>query len=193
MPTAIDKIVDGFTFSTIPPIIGTLTYNTIAEVNLKLNPNSFSVQSNLGCGTLGLLQPTVSTAIYITLSSTPFIVPFNSGSVPIVPSNSTGAQITKLLYAFDTASALFNEYNRTNKAIRKILLSTVDKMFICSLKHNYVLYGLTTTRTILDHLYTTYTKISSADLLGKNAVFRTPYEMNQLNESLFDRVENCGG
>ena len=31
MPTAIDKIVDGFLFPTIPPIFGTPIYNTIAE------------------------------------------------------------------------------------------------------------------------------------------------------------------
>ena len=68
MPTAIEKIVDSFPFPTIPPIVGTPTYNTIAEVNLKLNSNSASVQSNLGCGTLGLLQLTVSPAVYNTLS-----------------------------------------------------------------------------------------------------------------------------
>ena len=96
MPTATDKIVDGFPFPTIPPIVGTPTYNTIAEVNLKLNSNSASVQSNLGCGTLGLLKLTVSPAIYNTLSATPFVVPVNPGSVPITPANSTGAQITKL-------------------------------------------------------------------------------------------------
>ena len=117
MPTAIDKIVDGFPFPTIPPIVGNPTYNTIAEVNLKLNSNSASVQSNLGCGTLGLLQLTVSPVVYNTLYSTPFIVPVNPGSVPIIPANSTGAQITKLRYAFDTNSALFNEYDRTDKAL----------------------------------------------------------------------------
>ena len=108
MPTAIDKIVYGFPFPTIPPIVGTPTYNTIAEINLKLNSNSASVQSNLGCGTLGLLQLTVSPAVYNTLSSTPFIIPVNPGSVTIIPANSNGAQITKLCYAFDTASTLFN-------------------------------------------------------------------------------------
>ena len=83
MPTSIDKIVDGFPFPTIPPIVGTPTFNTIAEVNLKLNSNSSSIQSNLGCGTLGLLQLTVSPSIYNTLSVTPFVVPVKSGSVPI--------------------------------------------------------------------------------------------------------------
>ena len=50
MPTTIDKIVDGFPSPTIPPIIGTPTYNTITEVNLKLNSNSAYVQSKLGEG-----------------------------------------------------------------------------------------------------------------------------------------------
>ena len=117
MPTTIDNIVDSFPFPTIPPIVGTPTYNTIAEVNLKLNSNSASVQSNLGFCTLGLLKLTVSPAVYNTLSAIPFIVPVNPVSVPIIPANSTGAQITELLYAFDTASALFNEYNHTNKAL----------------------------------------------------------------------------
>ena len=135
MPTAIDKIVDGFPFPTIPPIVGTPTYKTIAEVNLKLNSNSASVQSKLGCGTLGLLQLTVSPAVYNTLSSTPFIVAVNPVSVPIIPSNSAGAQITELCYDFDTASALFKKYDRTDKALRQILLATVEKTFIPSLQH----------------------------------------------------------
>ena len=192
MPTSIEKIVANFPFSTIPPIVGTPTYNTIAEVNLKINSNSSSVQSNHGCSTLGLLQLTGSPTLYNTLSSIAFIVPVNPGYVPIIPSNSTGTRITKLRYAFDTASILFNEYDRINKTLRQILLYTVDKKFIHSLRHKYIRYALTTTRAILDHLYTTYTNISSADMQENDAVFRTPYDINQPIESLLDRVENCG-
>ena len=47
MLTAINKIVDVFPFSTIQPIFGNPTYNTISEVNLKLNSNAASVQSTL--------------------------------------------------------------------------------------------------------------------------------------------------
>ena len=84
MPTDNDKIVDGFPLPKIPPIFGTPTYNTIAEVNLKLNSNSASVQYNLHCNTLGLLQLTVSPAVHNNLSATAFIVPINPGSVPII-------------------------------------------------------------------------------------------------------------
>ena len=192
MPAAINKIVDDFPFPTIPPIVRTPTYNTISEVNFKLNSNSASVQSNLGCGTLCLLQLTVLPAVYNNLSLIPFILPVNPGSVPIIPANSTGAQITKLCYAFNTTSTIFNDYDRTDKALQQILLSTVDKMFIRSLRHKYVGYGLTTTRTILDHLYATYVNISSTDLQENDNVFRTPYNINQPIETLIDRVKNCG-
>ena len=43
MPTAIKNIVGGFPFATIPRTVGNPTYNTITEVNLKLNSNSASV------------------------------------------------------------------------------------------------------------------------------------------------------
>ena len=106
----------------------------------------------------------VSPAIYNTLSVTTFVVPINPGSSPDIPANSMGAQFTELCYAFDTAAALFNKYDCTDKALRQILLTTVDEMKIRSFRHKYVKYGLTSTCTILDYLYATYANISPADI-----------------------------
>ena len=117
MPTAIDKIVDGFPFPTILTIVGSPNYKKIAEVYLKLNSNAVSVQSNLGCGTLGLLQLTVSPVVYATLSATDFIAPVNHGAGTTIPSISLGPQITNLRYAHDVTTAVFNEYDHTDKAL----------------------------------------------------------------------------
>jgi hypothetical protein len=73
--TAIDKIVDGFPHPMIPPIIGIPTYEAIANLNLHLNANAASVQSNLGDGQLGLLALTISPAIYNALSAIAFVPP----------------------------------------------------------------------------------------------------------------------
>jgi hypothetical protein len=48
MPTDIDKIVDGFAHPTIVPITGVPNYKSIDNMNLQLNTNAASVQSNLG-------------------------------------------------------------------------------------------------------------------------------------------------
>ena len=90
MSTAIDKIVDGFPFPTISPIIGAPNYETIDGVNLKLNSNDVSVQSNLRCGTLGLIHLTVSPSVYTTLSATAFMAPVNPGAEPTIPSIASG-------------------------------------------------------------------------------------------------------
>jgi hypothetical protein len=70
-----DKIVDGFPHPTICPVNRIPTYTTISEVNLRINANVASVQSNLGNGTLGLLALTISPTLYTTLSNIPFKVP----------------------------------------------------------------------------------------------------------------------
>ena len=74
MPSTIDKIVDGFPFPSIPPIVGASDYKNISEVHLQLNSNAASIHSNLGDGVLILLYLTVTPAIYNTLLATMFIL-----------------------------------------------------------------------------------------------------------------------
>ena len=53
MPSTIDKIVEGFPFPTIDPIIREPNYEKIAEVHLKLNSNAASVICTV-CMSIGL-------------------------------------------------------------------------------------------------------------------------------------------
>ena len=160
--------MDGFPFPTISLIIGAPNYKTIAKVHSKLNSNAASLQSNLGCGKLGLLHLTISSAVY-ALSSTAFITPVNPGAKPTISSITSGPQITNLQYTHDITTAVFNKYNRTDKALCQMLIAAVDEVFIRSLRHHYAGYGTTTTHSILDHIYATYAKISSANLQDNDA------------------------
>ena len=128
--------MDGFPFPTISLIIVAPNYKTIAEVYLKLNSKTASVQSNLGCGTLGLLHLTISPDVYTTLSVTDFIAPVKPSADPTIPSIASDPQITNLQYAHDVATSVFNKYDQTDKALCQILIAAVDKMFIRSLRHN---------------------------------------------------------
>ena len=89
MSSSIDKIVEGFPFQNINPIVGSPNYGKIAEVHLKLNSNAASVHSNLRNGTLGLLYLTLPPAIYSILSATTVVVPVNPGTAPVIPTGST--------------------------------------------------------------------------------------------------------
>ena len=130
MPSSIKKIVDGFPFPMIDPIIGTPDYKRITDIHLKLNSNAASVQSNLGCGTLGLLFLTVSPVVYATLSTTMFVLPVNPGPEPIIPTGSTGAVIADLRYHHTEATKIFTEYENTDKALRRLLLASTDELYV---------------------------------------------------------------
>ena len=121
MPSLIKKIVDGFLFPTIDPIIGTPDYESIADIHFKLNSNAASVQSNLGCGTLGLLFLTVLPAVYATLSTAAFVLLVNPGPKPSIPTGSTGAVIPDLWYHHTEATKIFTKYKNTDNALRRLL------------------------------------------------------------------------
>ena len=72
-----------------------------------------------------------------------------------------------------------------------MLIATVDKIFIRPLCHRYMGYGTTTTRTILDHLYATYTKILSVYLQENDAKLRAPYDANLPIKALIDQVKGA--
>ena len=130
MPSSIEEIVDVLPFPTIDPIIGTPDYESIADIHLKLNSNTASVQSNLGCGTLGLLFLTVSPAVYATLSTATFVPPVNPVPKPIIRTGLTGAVISDLRYHHTEATNIFTEYENTDKAIRQLLLASTDEQYV---------------------------------------------------------------
>ena len=130
MPSSIENIVDGFLFPPIDPIIGTPDYESIADIHIKLNSNAASVHSNLGCGTLGLVFLTVSPTVYATLSTIEFVPPVNPGPELIIPTGDTGAVITDLRYRHTESTKIFTDYENTDKALRQLLLASIDKLYV---------------------------------------------------------------
>jgi hypothetical protein len=188
MPTTTDESFH-FPFPTIDPIVGEPDYETIAELHKKINANAASVQSNLGNGRLGHLALTVSDAIYNTLSAIPFEPPANPGAQPEIPADATGPAAATIRHTFAESTTLFKKYVAVDMVLKQILLGAIDEMFIRALHTQYVGYLNVTTRDILNHLYTTYACISSADLLANDEKFKAPYDANLPIETLFTQIE----
>ena len=191
MPTAIDKIVEGFPQTTIQPIDGLPNYETLAALHSLLNSNAASVHSNLGNGKLSLLHLTISDAVYNTLSTTTFVAPVNPGAVATIPARSTAAEIADLHRRHAMAVTLFTEYHNTDKALTHQLVGAIDPMFTRSLRSKYVGYQKHTTKQILDYLYSTYAKISATDLLANDAKMKQDVDVNQPIEVFFDQIEDA--
>jgi hypothetical protein len=95
--TDAEKVVDGFPHLTVSPINDVPNYESISLLNLQLNVNAASVQSNLGDGLLGLLYLTMTPVEYNALSVTKFFPPENPDAAPTVPYATTDSQVATLV------------------------------------------------------------------------------------------------
>ena len=146
MVASINKILEAMPHSSIPPIIGQPTYSYIHEIHQYLSSNAAFNQSNLGCGTLGLIYLTLSLTVYATLSATLFVPPPNPGATATIPSTTTATQTSSICQAHDESQEVFKEYDNTDKALKKLLISSVDDIFLHAIRARYVGYANITTR-----------------------------------------------
>ena len=180
-----------FLFPTINPIVGTLDYESITDIHIKLNYNAVSVQFNIRCGTLGLLFLTVSPAIYATLSTICLFCQLTLDPNRAFLLERPALSSPNLRYCFTEATKIFTEYENTDKALCQILLAYTDELYVQSLCHKYIGYGKTTTRALLEHLYYSYANISASALQDNDKRLQTPYDSNQPFETMTNQVENA--
>ena len=109
MIASIDKILEAMPHSSTPPIIGQPTYSSIHEIHQYLSSNAASIQSNLGCSTLGLIYLTLSPTVYATLLATLFVPPPNPGATATTPYTATTLQTSSIRQAHDESQEIFKE------------------------------------------------------------------------------------
>ena len=126
----------------------------------------------------------VSPDVYNTLSVTAFIPLVNPGPTAITIDGATAAVIANKSRSFTDTTASFKQYDSANNTLRKILLGTVDEMFVRSLQTKYVGYLNVSTCDILDHLYSEYARILASDLQNIDVALKISYNPNQPIQSL---------
>jgi hypothetical protein len=191
MPTNVEKVVDGFPHPTIAPITGIPNYKSIYTLNLQLNANAASVQSNLGNGLLGLLYLTITSAEYNVLLATGFILPKNPGASPAVPHAAINSQAATLICKHKADTSLFKEYLATDKALKQQAIAAVDVMYLKTICNRNTGFATATTLEMLTHLYTSYSRLTPSDLQESDTQLCQQYDPNQSIKTLFDQIEEA--
>jgi len=191
MPSGIETITATFPYPSIPQIEGQPTFSSIKEMHLKLNQNATSVQSNLGDGEQGLIYLTVTDAVYATLSDTPFIEPLNPGIAPVYAAQTSARQISQTRTDFIENRKSFNQYNNTDKALKQLLLSAVNDIYLKALKNPVSGYSHITTKQLIQHLYRRYGQLTPQNLKYNDDAMNAPYDATTPIENLFEQIENA--
>jgi len=192
MPSdSIDAIIDAFPHPSLTAIEGVPTFASIRHMQVELNANAASIQTNLGDGQLGLLFLTVTQAVYDTLTDTPFDVPENPGPVPRVPNAANSRQAADIRATHAENKREFNQYVATDKALKQQIIQAVGDLYLRSLKHRITGYANVTTREILDHLYQAYGTLTPQDLQHVDNQMKKQYDPYTPIENLFDQIEEA--
>jgi hypothetical protein len=189
--TSVESIREGFPFITIAKQPGLPTYETIAEVHLKLKANAASVVSELGGGAHGLLGLVLPPATYATLTNVVFNTPVNPGTTPNIEAGGTAVQIHEVVRQHKENLRVWREYNATDKALQQQLINTFDEPYIRGLRDRHTSYNNVSAMRILTHLYTTYGVITPIDIEDNDAKMRAPFDPTQPIELLFDQIETA--
>ena len=131
----VDNLAESSENPNIPPIDGEPTYTTLHAMHELLNSNAPSVDTSLGCGTLGHLCLTLSLTFYATLLTTRVVPPLNPGVTPVILAGATGSVAASIQYAHDAATLTFNTFSNVDRALRQKLLGAVKDTFL-RVKHN---------------------------------------------------------
>ena len=191
MPSDIEKIIETFPHKTINKIVGTPTFAALQDIQIQLNANAASVQSNLGDGLLGLLYLTVTPATYNTLSQVPFHQPINPGPLPVFNPRATSREVAAAKAEHEESLRVFREFNNTDKALKSLIINAVEDMYIKALKHRITGYAQVSTRQILDHLYLHYGRLTPQDLQVVDSQMKTSYNPHEPIENLYEQIEKA--
>ena len=126
----IDKLVKSLENPHIPPINSEPTYTTLHGMHKLLNFNAVSVNTNLGCGTLGHLCLTLHPTIYANPLTTRVVPLLNPGATPVIPAGATGPKAASIRYTHDAATLAFNTFANVDHELCQQLLGAVDDTFL---------------------------------------------------------------
>ena len=191
MPSALKKILESFPQPTVTTIVRQPSYETIAELQLKVNTNAAPIYSHCGNGRLGLLFLTVKPAVYNTQSMETFDPPTNPVQKPTNPTGSTDLQIADIRRQHKDPFDEIQTYQQTDRTLKTILIASIDEAYIRLLRDKYIGYANVTTLQMLTHLHNSYARISQFELEENDKRFKQQWDPNQPFEVIIDQIEDA--
>ena len=190
------EIIESFP-EPVSKIKGKPTYGSLSTLRDALKANAASVGSSLGGGGHGHLGLILPTAIYNTIVA-PIAPAVNSwtdpvypGAQPNIPGNASAVNAANQRAAHADRLRTFLLNKNVNAALRKQILEAVDEVYLKPLRQPHIGYSNRPARDMLQHLFTTYGKISPHNLAQNNINFERDWDPSSPIELLFDQIDTC--
>jgi hypothetical protein len=116
--------------------------------------------------------------------------PAPPADAPIIPSGTTAAMIAELRQQYNDKKRAYKTYYAVDAALKsQLLLKATDDRFVATLKHAAHGFALVRTRTIIQHPYTTYRRMTSKMLAVNDDNMRQSWDPTLPIEILFTQID----
>jgi hypothetical protein len=197
-PTSVESLIECFP-TPMTRVRGVPTFDDVYRTKQELQSNSASVQSNLGGGSHGYLgiiinNPNQYGLIAHNGANPPvahvFTVPTYPGAHAVMDGG-TNEQRAAQLQTYKENMFEWRSYDNMVKALRKVLTSAYDDVYLSPLKNKITGYNNVSVPNILAHPFTEYGEITASDLKANEERMQAEWDGVTPYESIINRFDDC--
>ena len=186
---SVEDLINAFP-TPITKITGEPNYESLKHLKDQLKANTASIPTTFGGGNHGYLGLILSPAAYTAVTATQFVEPIYPGQHPNVPAGTSAANTSTLVRRHTEDLRQWREFKTVNTALKNLLLTTIDDIYVRALKDRHVGYMNQSTRTILHHLFDNYGNITPLELEDNNTKMCATWDPNSPFDCLIQQVED---
>ena len=157
-------------------IHGQPTYDDIRQLRTIIYQNAASVNSTMGGGQHGHLGMVMDATTYATISHTPWTDPPEPGATVVPQENPTQFQIAEAHRVHNQLQKARNEFLNLDRALTRIILETVEHLYLEPFHRPYVALLGQSTKEIIEQLINTYGYILPQELERNYEQLAKPYD-----------------
>jgi hypothetical protein len=186
----VEEIINGFPNPILPKIVHTPTFENIQVTTHLLNANAISIPSMAGGGAHGHLGIIMTQVEYATISTSPWVDPYNPNAVPIIPPCTTAVDAAQIARMHAECRRIYTNRINVDQAVNKIILEAYDNMYTFQLDDYLLQYANRSALEILMHLKQTYGFINPTQLAQNYNKMTAPINFQDHIETLFKQIED---
>jgi hypothetical protein len=127
---------------------------------------------------------------YVTVSASPWVEPFNTNAIPIIPPGTNAVYASQLARMHDECRRIYTNRIDVYQALNKLVLEAYDNRYTSQLEFYLLQYANLSALEIIMHLKQTYGFINPTQLAENYNKITAPINFQDPIETLFKKIED---
>jgi hypothetical protein len=143
-----------------------------------------------GVGAHGHLGIIMSQVEYAIISTSPWVEPYNTNAVPIIPPCTTAVDAAQIAWMHAECRRIYTNHINVDQALKKLILEAYGNMYTSQLEDYLLQYANRSALEILMHLKQTYGFINPTQLAENYNKMTARINFQDPIETLFKQIED---